>query len=259
HTHNTAHKMEQKGENKQERRTHHAIDSEEPHLTPHLKEHYENEAEVLGLLVRLEEEFRDYYKKYVCEMRAQRILIERIWLLTQRYLILISSEQGCRYPEVYTLSIEETIVNEYEEKLQVVRTSNNTLKAALLDIYDHCMDFYNAYNRLDKTQETPFIMGDSHHKCIKHHKIMVVDIYNYFYAMVLKLKCFMHQLDPVNLESVEDYRDLLLNETVTQEFEEYLVARFVYCKCLLPERTCPILKLQCSHQNLANLKYVSRI
>ncbi|XP_016945888.3 uncharacterized protein [Drosophila suzukii] len=248
-------KLEHRTESKTERK----VEIEEPHLTQHLKKHYETEVEVLGLLVDLEHRYRQFYDLYQCEILAQKTLIERIWLLTQRYLILISSEQSCRYPEVYTLSTEEAIVNEYEEKLEVVRASNNTMKNSLMEISLHCKKFYAAYERLDKTQETPMIMGDSHHRSIKYHKMVAVDIFNYLYAVVLKLKCFMHQLDPVNLESVEDYRDLLQNESMMEEFDEYLKENFVYCKCLQPTQTCPILKLKCSHQNLVNLKYVSRI
>lgn len=121
HTQSNTLEMDQKGEAKQDRRSDSKM--EEPHLSLRLKEHYEKEAEILRLLLNLENRFREYYKIFICEMKAQRILIERIWLLTQRYLILISSEQGCRYPEVYTLSTEEAIVNEYEEKLEVIRAS----------------------------------------------------------------------------------------------------------------------------------------
>ncbi|XP_017024098.1 uncharacterized protein [Drosophila kikkawai] len=255
--------MEQKVEHKLERKwkfqNKRTVDDDEPHLTPQLKKHYEAEAEVLRLLLDLEARFKKYYDLYQCEMKAQVILIERIWLLTQRYLILISSEQGCQYPEVYTRSTEEAIINEYQEKLEVVRVSNNTIKAAILKVSEYCKEFYAAYDRLDKTQETPFLLGDKHHRCIQYHKIMAVDIFNYFYAMVLKLKCYMHQLDPMSMESVEEYREVLKNEAIMEEFDEYLKMRFVYCRCLQPVQTCPILKLKCSHKNLANLKYVSRI
>ncbi|XP_016970542.1 uncharacterized protein LOC108038286 isoform X2 [Drosophila rhopaloa] len=115
--------MEHRVELSLEPRVEHKSGNDEPHLTQHLQQHYETEAEVLGLLVDLEARYRQYYNLYQCEMLAQKTLIERIWLLTQRYLILISSEQSCRYPEVYTLSTEEAIVNEYEEKLEVLRAS----------------------------------------------------------------------------------------------------------------------------------------
>ncbi|XP_020810644.1 uncharacterized protein LOC110185967 [Drosophila serrata] len=251
--------MDQSVERKGSLQTRPTVTEDEPHLTPQLKKHYEAEAEILRLLLDLEIRYRDFYDLYQCEMKAQDILIERIWLLTQRYLILISSEQGCQYPEVYTRSTEEAIINEYQEKLEVVRVSNNTIKAALMKVSEHCKEFYAAYDKLDKTQETPLLLGDKHHRCIKYHKIMAVDIFNYFYAMVLKLKCYMHQLDPMSVESVEEYRLVLQKEVLMEEFEEYLKMRFVYCRCLLPTQTCPILKLKCSHQNLENLKYVSRI
>jgi len=112
-------KLEHRSESKTERK----VETEEPHLTQHLKKHYETEVEVLGLLVDLEHRYLQFYDLYQCEILSQKTLIERIWLLTQRYLILISSEQSRRYPEVYTLSTEEAIVNEYEEKLEVVRAS----------------------------------------------------------------------------------------------------------------------------------------
>ncbi|XP_034668306.1 uncharacterized protein LOC117901602 [Drosophila subobscura] len=235
------------------------ITEEEPHLTPLLQAHYETEAEVLGLLVDLETKYREYYKLYLCELEAQKILIERVWLLTQRYLILISCVIGCRYPEVYTLSTEEALVNEYEEKLEVLRASNNKMKQSVMELDTYCKKFYAAYNRLNKTLETPLIMGDQHHRSIQHHKVMAVDIFNYFHATVLKLKCYMHQLDPLNLESVEEYRELLKTEAQPEEFEEHLMERFVYCKCFHKEPTCPIEKLKCTHHNIENLKYVSRI
>ncbi|XP_001357409.3 uncharacterized protein [Drosophila pseudoobscura] len=234
-------------------------EEEEPHLTPQLQDHYETEAEVLGLLVDLETRYRDFYNMYLCEVQAQKILIERVWLLTQRYLILISCVIGCRYPEVYTLSTEEALVNEYEEKLEVLRTSNNNMKRAVLELDTHCKRFYAAYDRLNKSLETPLIMGDPSHRCIQHHKIMAVDIFNYFHATVLKLKCYMHQLDPLNLESVEEYRELLKTEAQCEEFEGHLMENFVYCKCLHKRPTCPVEKLKCYHHNIANLKYVSRI
>lgn len=111
-------KLERRSDNRSNK-----VEDEEPHLTKQLKKHYGIEAEVLGLLVKLEMRYKEYYNLYKCEMKAQKILVERIWLLTQRYLILISSEQSCRYPEVYTLSTEEAIINEYEEKLEVLRAS----------------------------------------------------------------------------------------------------------------------------------------
>lgn len=92
------------------------------HLTLHFKKHYEKETEVLNLLLDLQRRFREYYKFYQCEVETQKIINERLWLLTQRYLILISSAPG-RYPQVYSLSAEEAIINEYEEKLEVLRTS----------------------------------------------------------------------------------------------------------------------------------------
>ncbi|KAH8402548.1 hypothetical protein KR222_011742 [Zaprionus bogoriensis] len=233
-------------------------EDDEEHLTPHLKEHYEKEAEILSLLVDLERRFREYYQFYQCEVETQKIIIERLWLLTQRYLILISSVPGCRYPEVYTLSAEETIVNEYEEKLEVVRTSNNSMKHAVLDLNTHCKKFIDIYNELDMGQETPFILGDEHHRSIGTHKTMVIDIFHYLYAAVLKMKCYMHQLDPINLESVEDYREILKRESNHEEFHNYLMDTFVYCKCLQPAPTCPIVKLKCAHPRIDNLKYVGR-
>ncbi|EDW78062.1 uncharacterized protein Dwil_GK24215 [Drosophila willistoni] len=232
---------------------------EEPHLTPQLKDHYENEAEILSLLVNLEKRYRDYFEYYQCEIKAQRILIERLWLLTQRYLILISAVPCCRYPEVYTLSAEETIVNEYEEKLEVIRKSNKDMKYRVLELDKYCKQFYKAYDKLDKTMETPFIMGDQHHRSIRTHKIMVADIFNYFHAAVLKLKCFMHQLDPVNLESVEDYREVLKTEGNATEVDEYLKTQFVYCHCLHPKPKCPLVEVKCDYHKIENLKFVSRV
>ncbi|EDW02893.1 GH10791 [Drosophila grimshawi] len=225
----------------------------EAHLTPQLKEHYEMEAEILALLMEMEKRYRDYYEFYQCELESQKIIIERLWLLTQRYLILISSTPGCRYPEVYTLSAEEAIINEYEEKLEVMRGSNNDMKHAVLDLNIECKKFYEAYNQLDKNMETPLILGDKYHHSIEHHKEMVADIFNYLYSAILKMKCYMHQLDPISLESVEDYRELLKADSSNEEFEEFLMKKFVYCKCLQPRPTCPILKLKCAHGKIHNL------
>ncbi|EDW11722.1 uncharacterized protein LOC6576289 [Drosophila mojavensis] len=232
---------------------------DEAHLTPQLKEHYEKEVEILGLLMDMEKRYCDFYQFYQCELETQKIITERLWLLTQRYLILISSAPGCRYPEVYTLSAEESIINEYEEKFEVMRSSNNSMKHGILNIHLECKKFYKAYDQLDRSLETPFILGDKYHRSIKSHKLMMIDIFNYFYSAVLKMKCYLHQLDPMSLESVEDYRELLKEGSSNEEFAELVMSTFVYCKCLQPVPTCPIKKLKCSHKKIEDLTYVSRI
>ncbi|XP_030241898.1 uncharacterized protein LOC115563297 isoform X2 [Drosophila navojoa] len=213
---------------------------DEAHLTPQLKEHYEKEAEILGMLMDMEKRYCDFYQFYQCELETQKIITERLWLLTQRYLILISSAPGCRYPEVYTLSAEESIINEYEEKFEVMRSSNNSMKHGILNIHLECKKFYKAYDQLDRSLETPFILGDKYHR-------------------MLKMKCYLHQLDPMSLESVEDYRELLKEDSSNEEFAELVMSTFVYCKCLQPAPTCPIKKLKCSHKKIEDLTYVSRI
>ncbi|XP_034100726.2 uncharacterized protein LOC117565622 isoform X1 [Drosophila albomicans] len=230
----------------------------ETYLTAQLKEHFDKEEEVLNILVNLEQAFREIYKYFQCEMQKQMILIERLWLLTQRYLILISSVPGCRYPQVYTLSAEEAIINEYEEKIEILRAATDSMQDAILNLKQDCKQFNKIYNQLNKRIGTPLIMGDEHHQSIQCHKIMITDIFNYFYSTVLKIKCYVHQLDPINLESVEDYRELLKKETEYEDFQDYLMHSFVYCKCLQSRPTCPIQKLKCYHK-IETLKHTSRI
>lgn len=132
------------------------------------------------------------------------------------------------------------------------------MKNNILAIYLECKKFYAACDQLDRNQETPFIMGDKYHRSIYAHKRMMIDIFNYCYSAVLNLKCYLHQLDPISLESVEDYRKLLKEDSSNEEFAELVKSTFVYCKCLHPRPTCPIKKLKCSQKQIETFKYVSR-
>lgn len=132
------------------------------------------------------------------------------------------------------------------------------MKNDILELNKYCKTFFKTYNELNMNMETPFICGDEHHRSITSHKNMVTDIFHYLYSAVLKMKCYMHQLDPISLESVEDYRELLKKETTYEEFKEYLMDTFVYCKCLHPMQNCPIIKHKCAHLRVENLKYVAR-
>lgn len=140
----------------------------------------------------------------------------------------------------------------------VFRIHSNSMKKCILELNEYCKTFFDAYNQLNFNLETPFIIGDDHHSSITSHKNMVVDIFHYLYSAVLKMKCYMHQIDPISLESIEDYRELLKKESTYEEFHEYIMETFVYCKCLLPLQTCPIIKHKCIHERIENLNYVSR-
>lgn len=58
-------------------------------INSHLKHHYEKEEQAIKQLLFLEEEFRDHYGCMKKEMKCQKDWIERLSVLTQKYLLLL--------------------------------------------------------------------------------------------------------------------------------------------------------------------------
>ncbi|XP_004525885.1 uncharacterized protein LOC101452707 [Ceratitis capitata] len=201
----------------------------------HLQEHYQKEEETLRQLLKLEELFRDHLVLTKREMALQKELVNRLWVLSQRYVILISTTGCCKHPEVYSGPTEDILLREYSDKLNLLRTSNCRISDSLRKLRQNCIAFNALHSHLDMTLGTPFITGDTFHKPIGFFIELVDDLFKYFHALQLKLKYLSHQLDPVDLMVLEEYKVAL---EPSEDFEEYLHTGLSYCKCLRPKKLC---------------------
>lgn len=57
-------------------------------LSEEKKQHHEIEEETLKQLLVLEKEFREHYTLVKSELQMQKELVARIWVLSQRYILL---------------------------------------------------------------------------------------------------------------------------------------------------------------------------
>ncbi|XP_065366210.1 uncharacterized protein LOC135959111 [Calliphora vicina] len=193
------------------------------------------EDETLRQLLVLEKEFREHNALMKNEMQLQNELVARIWILSQRYILLESTGPCCRYPEIYTGPAEDTLLQEFTEKLKQIRSSNCRISSSVTELRKSCLVFDNLCAQLDMKIESPLIIGDAFHKPISYFIELVSDIFKYFNAWLLKLRYSSHQFDPFKIEGIENYKKLI---EISEDFEEYLNVGLAYCKCLRPKARC---------------------
>ncbi|XP_011189203.1 uncharacterized protein LOC105216424 [Zeugodacus cucurbitae] len=201
----------------------------------HVRIHYQKEEETLRQLLKLEELFREHLALTKREMLLQKDMVNRLWVLSQRYVILISTTGCCKHPEVYSGPTEDILLREYSDKLNLLRTSNCRISDSLRKLRQQCILFNSLHSLLDLTMETPFIIGDTFHKPIAYFVELVDDLFKYLHALSVKLKYLSHQLEPVDLLVLEEYKAAL---EPSEDFDEYLLVGLSYCKCLRPKQVC---------------------
>ncbi|XP_023308595.2 uncharacterized protein LOC111690357 [Lucilia cuprina] len=193
------------------------------------------EEETLRQLLILERVFREHNALTKKELQLQKELVSRIWILAQRYILLESTGTCCRYPEIYSGPAEDTLLQEFTEKLKQIRSSNCLMSNSLDELRKSCLVFNNLCSQLNMEIESSLITGDAFHKPIAYFIELISDLFKYFHAWLLKLKYSSQQFDPVKIESIENYKKQI---EISEDFEEYLNVGLAYCKCLRPKTSC---------------------
>ncbi|XP_017494638.1 PREDICTED: uncharacterized protein LOC108382777, partial [Rhagoletis zephyria] len=116
-----------------------------------------------------------------------------------------------------------------------LRSSNCCISDFLKKLRQECIVFNSLHKLLDLTMETPLILGDTFHRPLAFFIELVDDLFKYMHALSLKLKYLSHQLDPLDLLVLEEYKASL---ELSEDFEEYLLTGLSYCKFLRPKPTC---------------------
>jgi len=199
--------------------------------------HAHYEAAALDELFKLENHFRDFYERMLKEFCTQKEIMERMFVLSQRYALLVSTGPCCKYPEIYAAPAEEVLICEINAKRNLVVASNNMLFNALDDLRTSCLVFDKLCSHLNFEYKTDFILGDAFHKPIKYFMELVHDLFVYLHYWLLRAKLAMNQFDPVDFKLIEAYKLII---DVNQDFEAHLLKGLVYCKCLHVKPICII-------------------
>lgn len=205
-----------------------------PVLSVIQREHDGVEVKVLTELLILDEAYRGYFNEWLKELGLQRMAAEKLWPLTRDFSI--KSDVACRRPLPRCVDADDVIINKYQLHYQIILGSNLAMNRGISGIRANLLAFRREFNKLDLTEQTPFILGDAFHKPIKFFAELVDELFNYFYSHYLKLDCGARHLDPSDLQSLENYQKMLVP---CEEFEEYLVYNLSYCHCLRPTQPCP--------------------
>ncbi|XP_017087303.2 uncharacterized protein [Drosophila bipectinata] len=188
-----------------------------------------HEKTVLRLLLTIEEHFREYFDTYKKEVELQRIAAETLWHLIQRYMIAMQVDTSCTCPQIYEIETEDAILNKYHMHYQVIDGSNKTQKWAIQALRPFVLAFRRECAKVNLNEDTPFVMGDAFHKPIKFFIELVDEIFDYFYSAYLQLDCGARLLDPLDIKTLEHYKNLL---APNEDFDEYFMHNMSFCKCL---------------------------
>ncbi|XP_023177837.1 uncharacterized protein LOC111604146 [Drosophila hydei] len=198
------------------------------------REHDGIEFKIMNELMSLEEAYRNYFKDWHRELDLQRLASEKLWPISQD--LRDQWDSFCREPQPRNVDAEEVLITKYQLHYQIILGSNLTLSRGLATIRMNLLGLRREYNRLDQSEETPFILGDAFHKPIKFFMQLAEELFNYFYSHSLKLECYSRHLDPGDIDSLVTYQKMLQPR---EEFDDYLLHNLNYCQCLRPALQCP--------------------
>ncbi|BFG05752.1 uncharacterized protein DMAD_04417 [Drosophila madeirensis] len=194
------------------------------------------EGRVLSILMSLEKKLRYIFDSFKKEMELQRIAASSLWELIQRYRIAMDVDVGYKCAQLYAVEPSEEIVQKYFIHYQVIIRSNKSQWWGIESMRSYVLTFRRECSKLNLEEETPFIRGDAFHKPIRFFIDLVDELFDYFFSMHLKLDCAARQLDPMDLDSLEHYQQLL---QTNEDFEEYFMYNLSYCQCLRMPPKCP--------------------
>lgn len=192
------------------------------------------ELNVVNELIQLDQSYRSYFKDWLSEHSVQRMAASMLWKLTEHYAL--RAELNCCPPNPQSLDAEELIYTKYQVHYQIILSSNLAMGRGVDTIRKNLLALRREYNKLDLTEETPFILGDAFHKPIKFFMELAEDLFNYFHANYLRLDTVSRHLDPSDANTLEMYQKYL---EPCEEFDEYLLHNLGYCQCLVAQRVCP--------------------
>ena len=89
------------------------------------------------------------------------------------------------------------------------------------------------YIQLDLTVKSPFITGIYYLKSLHYKRVILEDLFNYFYSHLCKLKCWTQCLDPGDSIAIEDYMALI---KPNKDYENNLMEYLDNCCCLRTKR-----------------------
>lgn len=82
--------------------------------------------------------------------------------------------------------------------------------------------------QLDMTVQSPFIKGDWYLRPLSYIRETLNDLYEYFYNLLSKHKCWAQLIEITSAEAIEDYQHLITPEV---KYENHLIFIRDGCKC----------------------------
>uniref|UniRef100_A0A1A9ULI8 Uncharacterized protein n=1 Tax=Glossina austeni TaxID=7395 RepID=A0A1A9ULI8_GLOAU len=192
---------------------------------------YELEEKILNQLLLLENEFRSHYDFAKKELAQQMEWINRVLVISQRYVHLESSGRCRNHPKVQ--KAEESLLQEMAERIKGIKQSNCRVYTSVKELRKSCIIFEELCSQLDMAVESPFIIGDACHKPLAFFIELVSDLFKYLHASVLRQKYSVHLIEPSDYESVAKYKAAI---EPSEDFEEYMSVGLTYCKCFRSKR-----------------------
>ncbi|XP_036319150.1 uncharacterized protein LOC118733726 [Rhagoletis pomonella] len=191
---------------------------------------YRLENYVSKQLLLIEDLIHKHKNKLDNEIVFQRSLIEQMWKLSQRFLLLTQFHLCVKpFPEIVSVPVEKETQCEFQKKFNAVNISNCRLSSSL-DAFRFAIKKLNLLcSQLDMTVESPFIIGDYKIQPLSYYRNLIDDAFDYFNDVLCKLKCWAQLLDIGDANALDEYKALL---DPTMKYDEFMKIGKLGCTCM---------------------------
>ncbi|XP_004525920.2 uncharacterized protein LOC101458862 [Ceratitis capitata] len=196
---------------------------------------YRLENYVFKQLLLIEIQIRNYAKKLAKEMRFQRKILEDMWRLSEKFLLL--SQYSCcvkTYPEIVSLPAENYVRCKFQKKLKAINLSICRLVSSLDAIRTSIRKLNTVCAQMDMTVQSPFMLGDHNIRPLSYYRKLVDDTFEYFHDMLCSLKSWTQLLDVGDANTIHDFHGIL---DPAKKYSEFMNIGKVDCTCMRTRNT----------------------
>uniref|UniRef100_A0A0K8WBJ9 Uncharacterized protein n=1 Tax=Bactrocera latifrons TaxID=174628 RepID=A0A0K8WBJ9_BACLA len=191
---------------------------------------YRLENYVFKQLLLIEEQIRNYKNKLDKEIDFQRKMLDDMWKLSQRFLLL-TQYYGCvkPYPDIVSILAEKVAQCKFQKKRKAIQYSNCRLAFILDTLRTSIRKLNNVCSQMDMSVQSPIILGDYKIRPLSYYRNLIDDAFEYFNKVLCNLKSWTQLLDIGDPNAIEDYRCLL---DPNKKFDEFMKTGKINCTCM---------------------------
>ncbi|XP_055846770.1 uncharacterized protein LOC129912513 [Episyrphus balteatus] len=179
------------------------------------------EKSLKNLLLALEEQFKNHLKAFYSNLDIQKNIIDSIWVISQRFLILTRGAICVRpYPKEQSDREEREMRSDFKIQKDNLTNLNLKLDVSLETLKQKCRTFDRTLANIDTSLPNQTIEGNNERQPIHYYIELFADCLKFFKATQSQLSPLGRFLNVEDIKSIVECKKLLEPDEMVMEYFE---------------------------------------